>query len=99
MNESIFYICFGVVVVAFLSRDVSVRLLRKSNPELWRKLGSPNLMERDARMLKFPYRGWISVFRVSSIALRVVLLVFIASNLLAVPAILLVLLRTCSASA
>ena len=59
--ESIFdvLVFFGTVIV---SREYLVARLRISDKDSWADLGSPDFLERDYFLDKYPYKGWGRVF-------------------------------------
>lgn len=69
----------SMMVISVITREYLVFKLRKINNGLWTELGSPGFLERDYFFEKYPYRGWLRVFTLSSFFDRITLLVFAIS--------------------
>lgn len=68
--------CVILLLVMMLAREIAVFRLRSRRREDWRRLGSPEFMERDILLRKFPYLGWRRVYMSSDAFDRAVLVAF-----------------------
>lgn len=71
---------FAIAVVfawiSYIARGVAVFRLRRRDMGMWQALGKPSVMERDYFFSKFPFRGWLLVYRAAGAIDRAVLLLF-----------------------
>jgi len=77
----IFSVFLLSLAVAIVSREYLVARLRIADKDLWADLGSPEFLERDYFLEKYPYRGWGRVCRFASYFDKCVLLIFAVSHI------------------
>ena len=88
MAFTLFSIGFVMALVSFVTRGIAIYRFRSTSPDLWSKLGSPELGERDYFFAKYPFYGWRLVFARSTTPDRLVLIVFAISSAAAITSIL-----------
>lgn len=69
------------LATAIVSREYLVARLRSADKDLWIDLGSPEFLERDYFLDKYPYKGWTHVFRLASTLDRCALVIFAISHI------------------
>lgn len=75
-------LCAFLLLVMMVTREAAVFRLRVRRRGDWERFGSPEFLERDVFLKKFPYLGWTDVYRTSGLLDRFVLVLFLISHML-----------------
>jgi hypothetical protein len=75
-------LCVFLLLVMMVTREIAVFRLRVRKRGDWVRLGSPEFLERDVFLKKFPCIGWTEVYGTSGIFDRVVLVAFLLSHVM-----------------
>ena len=77
LSYKLFVFSALLMLILMLTRGALVIHLWKNDKALWAQLGSPEFLERDHFLQKYPFKGWRIVYDISSYQIRILLIFFL----------------------